>query len=613
VNVKSIMLEGFRSFKNQCAWTLPTDPGLYLVSGENRLDPQLGGNAAGKSSLWDAVVWGFYGKSARGLPSTQLLTWGRRHAKVEIGFERNGATRHVVRTINPNGITLDGKPTDQETLTKALGINYECFLFSAVQGQFNRYFFDLGPTDKLNLFSFVMDLDSWIKRSEAARRLQQDRQTELSDVQRSISRSQGRLTEITERLIPMDEAARQWDRQRGEKLEAAGERFGKVHAVLAGLERKRERAEGRLTLAENDVERLRDKSERLVDERGEAARRADKLEFSYRERKKAVARLKDDLVRTRKTTSVCPTCRQALSAELVKTRIKELRQDIEETTAARDHKLEAYRRAREDEEEAIARLKAIQDKRTSLQQRLEGWRRDFNITVDDIKRARRELDAVETEIKDLESGSNPYQEQYDAMVEGLHEIHEAILQGEGRQRIIEVQEADAAAWVKGFKELRLWLIDEVLKELEIETNNALTDMGLDGWEVQYEIERETKAHTISRGFSVNILPPGRKEPVKWDCYCGGETQRLRIAGSIGVANLIARRRGVELGFEVWDEPTQHINPGGVDDLLQFFRQRASVEGKQVYFVDHHVVDAGVFDGVYCVVRDRAGSRVVAGV
>ena len=60
---------------------------------------------------------------------------------------------------------------------------------------------------------------------------------------------------------------------------------------------------------------------------------------------------------------------------------------------------------------------------------------------------------------------------------------------------------------------------------------------------------------------------------------------------------------------MWDEPTAHLNPQGVSDLLEFLRTRARVENKRIFIVDHRSLDSGLFDGVLTVTRDESGSHL----
>ena len=152
-------------------------------------------------------------------------------------------------------------------------------------------------------------------------------------------------------------------------------------------------------------------------------------------------------------------------------------------------------------------------------------------------------------------------------------------------------------------------MDTALLELEIEVNNVLVALGLVDWRIEFEIERENKSGGVTRGFTVNVFPAGGDEAIPWEAWSGGETQRLRIAGAVGMANLIQSRKGVRTNIEVWDEPTAHLGQEGIDSLLDFFADRSVKEGKQVWLVDHRSLDYGGFDRVVHIVKSVEGSYV----
>mgnify|MGYP001573802080 FL=1 len=88
---------------------------------------------------------------------------------------------------------------------------------------------------------------------------------------------------------------------------------------------------------------------------------------------------------------------------------------------------------------------------------------------------------------------------------------------------------------------------------------------------------------------------------------------MRLAGTLGLMDLIANRTPNKWTIEMWDEPTQHLSPGGIDDLVQVLRERAYREDKQVLLADHRdFITRGEFTGVINVVKDEKGSKICIG-
>ena len=108
---------------------------------------------------------------------------------------------------------------------------------------------------------------------------------------------------------------------------------------------------------------------------------------------------------------------------------------------------------------------------------------------------------------------------------------------------------------------------------------------------------------------VLVRCPEWKEPVQFEEWSGGETQRLRLAGDLGLSNLIMERAGLTGMIEFYDEPSKHMSPQGLLDLAETLHQRALDTGKRIFLVDHHLIDFGDLAGVLTVIKDDKGSRL----
>src|SRR6185369_16591003 len=95
----------------------------------------------------------------------------------------------------------------------------------------------------------------------------------------------------------------------------------------------------------------------------------------------------------------------------------------------------------------------------------------------------------------------------------------------------------------------------------------------------------------------------------WEAWGGGATQRLRLAGDFGLANLIMERAGLSNTIEFFDEPSSHMGQEGLLDVAETLHQRAVSSGKRILLVDHHTIDFGEFAGVITVLKDHKGSHV----
>ena len=233
----------------------------------------------------------------------------------------------------------------------------------------------------------------------------------------------------------------------------------------------------------------------------------------------------------------------------------------------------------------------------------------------DVEAARKEhehrgrIAALRKQIADLRVARNPHAARFAAMKAEAEALEASSKADERRLRKLRVAAERVRYWVKGFRDLRLWLVEHSLAQLEVEANAALHALGLEGWRVQFDVEKETKAGGVSRGFTVSVESPDSDGAVPWGAWSGGESQRLRIACAVGLSNLILAQRGAAFDLEMWDEPSSWLTEEGVDSLLRLLADRARETGRRVLVADHRALGFGGFSRTLRVEKGKGGSIV----
>jgi DNA repair exonuclease SbcCD ATPase subunit len=530
--IESVELENFRSYRGKHSIKLPTEPGLYLLTGRNEVEPRLGTNDVGKSTLLDAIFWCLYGRTSRGLKAADVVNWDETSCSVTVGMWLSDVPLIVKRTQSPNSLQRSNgavplHPVSQDDLQKRLGLGPDAFQYAMMLPQFGESFFDLAPAAKLTLFSQIMGLDYWLEKSQEAAETAGEIWAEIEEANHEEGRCDAQIEMINVDLQLL-----------GGKQKEFVEAQKRVIATLG-----------------------KDKNELKAAQR----KTAEAIDFA----EKALLNATNKLAKIEKGTKVCPTCQQTIPNSKMK---------ADEA---------ALEKNRGDFERQLVRLRSDQ-------------------AVDSSK-----LSQIEKHIAGETSRANPYGEQIRqkqaSLVACKKQQADLISQ-------IEAAEQDHAAvdfWVGGFKRVRLFIVEETLRQLELEVNNNLSNLGLTDWRIEFDVERENKSGGITKGFVVLVYPPGRPEPVRFEAYSGGATQRLRMAGDLGLANLIMLRAGLTSAVEFFDEPSRHLSTEGQLDLAETLMQRALTDKKVIYLCDHNLIDFG-FTGTLTVVKTAAGSRLSYG-
>jgi DNA repair exonuclease SbcCD ATPase subunit len=167
-------------------------------------------------------------------------------------------------------------------------------------------------------------------------------------------------------------------------------------------------------------------------------------------------------------------------------------------------------------------------------------------------------------------------------------------------------------WKKGFKDIRIMLIQQALKEFESYVNMNLVSLGLDNWKVMLDVESETKSGSIRRELSVFVTTTeeGEKMTVPFNVWSGGEGQRLRLAGILGLIDFIQNYNNIEFDMEIYDEPTTWLSNAGITNLIETLAQRAAALDRRVLVIDHRDLESmGTFDHIITVCKDATGTHI----
>lgn len=606
----SLSIQNFGPFRKLVLFEFPKEPGLYFLWGENQDEPRLGANGAGKSKLWEALVWCWFGKTSRGLKAGDAANWeAGKGTVVTFSFDRGRGPEQIRRTWGPISWTYTYEDRiydlakDSNHALAALRLDLVSFLNCILMPQGEPLFLDLKAEAKAALFAKVMDLDRWVEYSKRSSEMASDAWSIFTRFNSKLKGVEAHLEQMDGE--PLEKLHDEWLHQREKKFET-------IELAYAGLLNKEEKAKARMVDAQGAEEMARARLRACLTLEEKAAEAFDEARDDAQEIARKYAVLESRALAAMNQLNAvadrkhCPTCNQDVAPEV-------RRKAISQAQSALD--------ALEEEQSALAVVeRAHKDALTACQDRLQGARKDVRVSREVVEEASaqahtiriekegisRRLDDLQREEESLLAEVGPYQALIDQRDEQMAELRR------DRDRLrARVDEANEGAlrcegWMKWFKEIRLELISAALNELEIEVNSCVNAKGLSGWEVKFEVDRETQSGSIQRGFNVTIQSPHNSKPVPWESWSGGESQRLRVATQEGLANLIRSRTGATLNLEVWDEPTQWMSGQGVADLLDSLAERARVESRQIWIVDHRSLGYGNFTGSSGVIKSKEG-------
>lgn len=195
LTLKHIFIKNFRSFKEEF-FTFPETNGLKFLGGHNLVETRLGANGSGKSSLWEAVTWCLYGSGIRGTRSSNLLSWDTHNLAVMVALDVGGRHVECLRQSPPMKIEINEKTAEQKDIEEILKLSKSRFLNSVIFGQGIPLFPDLTIAERGELLDEVLDLNLWMKCSEAANFEQNAADSLINDRQKNQAFLTGQLSSL---------------------------------------------------------------------------------------------------------------------------------------------------------------------------------------------------------------------------------------------------------------------------------------------------------------------------------------------------------------------------------------------------------------------------------
>lgn len=597
LDLHDIHITNFKTFATEQVFNFDLS-GFHFLTGSNKVDTKLGSNGSGKSTIEDALSVVFFDKMVSGARSSIADPWeGDKKTRLEVNFSIDGERHNLTRTRHPMELTLDGEPTTNGAIETLIKHNHTTFTFAVIHGQKSRSFLDLKPAERLALFSDVQDLDAWIGYSDNAKESRKALVEQLDSVRRTTAQSEGKLEAKESQDFDHDINHCESDRKR---------RLETLDKSLVAKENLVNEADGARRDAVAEVEKLDEALPKAAKEPLSLQKAKDRLtdaQDAAGDARSAVRAHRAKIRTLEQAKGACTECGASIDISDEK---KALKKANKQTSGLEQAQVDAESLVTN----KVGKIENIRTKmakdneyRVRIQTELTAAERESRRAKQQLASHQQGVVSTKKDIEELNNQVNPFIARKKECEEDIKELKDEIEELNKQASTIEVKADQSQFWIKGFKDVRLYLIESGLKQFEVAANAELEKLGLVGWSIEFAVESETKSQTVTKGFDVWIKTPRNDKKVQYECWSGGEAQRLALAATSGLSSLIEAKLGVIHNVEFYDEPTEGLGEEGIHDLLTALSERASQENKSIWIVDHNQLAWGKFDSTVTIVKD----------
>ena len=181
MQIKKIIAKNFLSYQN-LELDLESYNGIVKISGKNLDTVPFSSNGSGKSSIFEIITFGLFGRSLRKSTEESIVnSKAGKELEVEISITKPGIGEvEIRRTKRPTSLlfllngearNLENAIETQKLIEETLAIDYKSFLASVAYGQDQGNFLESSPEDKRNIIKNCFSLDDFFSKRDSVKEI----------------------------------------------------------------------------------------------------------------------------------------------------------------------------------------------------------------------------------------------------------------------------------------------------------------------------------------------------------------------------------------------------------------------------------------------------------
>jgi len=606
------------------------DQGLVLVQGFNKDDSAFDSNGAGKSSIFESIVYSIFDKTTRGLKGDDVVNdIVGKNTCVFLDFDDdNGVPYRIARYRKHNehkngvyvyrdskNITPKSAKDTNKFIESLFQIDYDTFTNSILFGQgLIKMFSVASDSEKKDILEKILNMTVFRDAQNEAKNRLTEVKTDISKAEKIIETSKNLQTEVEATIASL---------KKSEKEHASN-----INGEIKKLSDELEEREKEFTLEVASDTDSEVKLENLNEQKAEVMEKLKKFDAYEKHRNnyfvdlktliadqkrldKDVDDLKGELEKAKAHTS-CSACGQDIPESKIEQSLKFVTDKIREKLIAKKDLASKI----ETKKAEILKFDKFLEGKTELQAQKDVITGEISEVTALINTRARIISDIKNRIETLNSSIEQLKGQLEKTFKPLIAEKEASLER------LKVDEEDASVelvvlkekskkiefWVKeyGNQGIKSYLLDSVTPFLNERANRYLRKLAGSTTEITFSTQKELKSGEMKEQFEIRITNlVGGGSYIK---NSSGERRRIDLAISLALQDLVMTRAKGKLNVLLYDEIFDSLDAVGCENAIQLLQEiQKNVES--VYVITHNDILKAYFDKYLTVTKEKGMSSV----
>lgn len=595
-------------------------PGAFLVTGEVQDGSvAFSSNGAGKTSLFNALVWCLFGRTIRDLPSDEdVIRTGADVTRVTVELETVDGTTIIDRSRKRGKASIlkvtdgDGKDRivagtvvelSKRLEEQILRCTFDVFCNTVYfpQGSFT-FFTQASDVDKKKIFDRLLGTDSFGVYETRAKERKKECELELEKLTRQRAQVETACDIHLRSLLELDSERADLVARYDAKIADAKKTKPKVN--LKKLENCVTTARAVALEAETEYEEILKQAEA----HREFRRRDNALRDKVAPYRQAYGRAYAQIESARKLVKdgKCPTCEQPLDKSGGEKTLDKAKAEF----AAADEALKKAEQAVKDNA-ANAPEYVGEFKEEEAKTKYDTAVALLEVAEEELSEAKSQASNTAADVAALETakaeGLESIKKRRTSLQEKAQLCNNQIAEYSSKIGQYEADLKTANFWIIGFgpRGIRSLIYENLMPYVNERANHyssILTDGAID-----IEVTAQTKLKSGEAREKISVTAINQSGASVYEANSGGERKRIDLCILLALQDLMVSRTESGIGLSIYDELLDELDEEGIERVVELLKDRG--RSQPVYLISHNTTLKGYFEDVITVEKTHGISRV----